>query len=468
MASRPVASRGGLTGAHYGMIAFAVLTVASLGLFIFTLTRVGGAEQAAEEAQRRMRTFGNPPAYYADEARNRNSNVFAVMADDMRKVAALVTGDPEDVGATIEAKADRVLNEVAGGKPPGTFEPSDTLLTAVGQLNRLYVDASKAADTAAANARALQDEVASLTEQLQTKEEQFASEVESLGLQLQQAREDMASALGEKDSQFQNIQSALDASEQEVQRLQRDTRQMQRDYELEVERLGAQISSLQRQMQQFKLSLDPAELLTKADGRILRAVPGSDIVYINLGAADKMKIGMRFEVFSQTGELPEGFDGKASLEVVNVMEDTSECRVMRRTAGQPIVEGDTVVNIAYERGRKPKFLVLGEFDIDYDGETDWNGPQLVKDIVRQWGGQVVDELDESVDFVVVGLPPTIPTFARGQQVSEVVRDQEFRKQIELSEYRDIVERAQKMFIPVITQNPFLFLTGYPGDGNLVQ
>ena len=119
--------------------------------------------------------------------------------------------------------------------------------------------------------------------------------------------------------------------------------------------------------------IDPYDILTKADGRVLRAIPGSDVIYINLGEKDRIKSGMTFEVFSPTGGRQRDVRGKASVEVTAALETTAECRVTRAVRGQPIVEGDVVVNIAYERDRLPRFVVRGEFDLNYDGTVDFDG-----------------------------------------------------------------------------------------------
>lgn len=467
MAGRPVTSRGGLTGVHYGMVVFAFLAVVFLGLSIFLLTRVKGAEEAAARAEQRSRLHGSPPTYYADEARARGSNAFAVMSADLASLANLVTGARDQLAPTVLANAQRVLDDIARRKPDA-IRPGDTLLTALEQLDALH---TRKVEEAAALSTALDDlqsETAALTAQLKAKEDQFTAEVETLSRQLAQSEQEKVAALRQKDEQLGDLQATLDAREQQIQQLRREGSRREQDLELEINRLQNQIASLQQEIKDFKLSFDPTAILTKADGRVLRAIPGSDIVYINLGAADKVKVGMGFEVFSQTGELPDGLSGKASLEVVTVMEDTSECRVTRRSPARPIIEGDIVVNIAFERGRQPKFVIRGDFDLNYDGVVDYDGLDQVAAIIRQWGGQVVDELDESVDFVVIGLPPTIPTFARGAQVSPAVRDQTLKAELQLSAFRALVDKAQKMFIPVITQNQFLFLTGYAGEGAIVR
>jgi len=93
--------------------------------------------------------------------------------------------------------------------------------------------------------------------------------------------------------------------------------------------------------------------------------------------------------------------------------------------------------------------------------VDFDGAEQVAHLIRQWGGQVVDKLDESVDFVVIGLSPGAAVSpAPGGPVSEVVRAQRQQKALEAGQFSDIVQQAQRMFIPVITQNQFLYLLGY--------
>jgi hypothetical protein len=123
------------------------------------------------------------------------------------------------------------------------------------------------------------------------------------------------------------------------------------------------------------------------------------------------------------------------------------------------VAGDIVVNIAFERNRKPKFVVRGDFDLNYDGKPDFDGSEQVTNMIRQWGGQVVDKLDESVDFVVIGLMPGAAPLGAGAPATEVVRAQQQQKELEASAFKDLAGQAQRMYIPVITQNQFLYLIG---------
>jgi hypothetical protein len=64
----------------------------------------------------------------------------------------------------------------------------------------------------------------------------------------------------------------------------------------------------------------------------------------------------------------------------------------------------------------------------------------------------------------VGVPPREGEVPR--DASDVVRDQVERKRLERSEFRKLIDEARSMYIPVITQNQFLFLTGYAGNTDI--
>jgi hypothetical protein len=463
MAGRPVTVRSGPSGATVGMIASLIIAVALLVMFILQLTSNKQLLDRALTAERVAEKYGRAPSYYEEEATNRKTGVFAVMEDDRRRVAQLVTGVPDAVGITIVEQSNQLLSDLAKGYE-GSINPNDTLLTALKRFGDLFGRSQEEKTTLSAQVSSLQGEVESLTAQLNSQRTEFENTVAGLDKQMRGSEEDKIRQLQNKDDQLAALQDKLNSLEQQLQTLKREGLQAARLAEAEVQRLLTQIGDLQTQIQVLKpAAFDPNAILTKADGKVLRAIPGSDVVYISLGSTDKIKVGMGFEVYSQTRETPKGLRGKASLEVVTLMDDTAECRVMRADPAQPIIEGDYIVNIAYERGRLPKFVVMGDFDLNYDGNPDYDGRDKIISMIKQWGGQVVDDLDESVDYVVIGLGPQPPTFAPGQAVSDVVRDQAQQKALEQSKFHAVVERARSMFIPVITQNQFLFLTGYVGE-----
>lgn len=469
MAGRPVASRGGgLTGLHYGLITFVILTVLMLVLFVLQLTKNSDLVTAAERANKKAQEFGEPAAWYVEEAGRRSTSVSAVMDDERRALAKLIAGTPDAFAAAVAADAAGRLKEIAArhnvdGRT--IINETATLLTALESLSDALSAARQAERAASEAADVLKRDKESLVQQADARDKEFRSQVDDLNKRVGAAEEEKTRQLAEKDRQLADVQAALEAANQELQQLRTEVVRGEREKDLIIARLEKQVDALRQELQVVKPSTFDAEsILTKSDGRVLRAIPGSEIVYISLGARDKIKVGMGFEVYSQTREAKDNLRGKASIEVLTVMNDTAECRVSRVSPGQPIVEGDFVVNVAYEKSRKPRFVVAGDFDLDYNGVVDFEGGEKIKAIIREWGGQVAENLDESTDYVVIGLAPQVPPLS-GDNVSAVVRALAEDKEIEKSKFRDLVNEARSMYIPVMTQNAFLVLTGYAGTGS---
>lgn len=163
---------------------------------------------------------------------------------------------------------------------------------------------------------------------------------------------------------------------------------------------------------------EPAEARDLASARkpigvVLRTLPGNPLLYINLGRKDGVSLGMPFAVYSANEAIPANGRGKASIEVVSVDKGTSECRIVSPPSpDNPILEGDGVNNIllARTRGKQLTFVVVGDFDVDFDGTPDPRGRESIIRLIEREGGRVVDEVTPLTDFLVVGAEP------RGQDV----------------------------------------------------
>lgn len=463
MAGRPAPSRGGgASGLLYGMIVLAVVSVLSLVLFVLMFTRVKAAEDAAARAAAQQRQWGSPPAYYANEAGNRRGTVFGVMSDELGELGALVSGQKEANSLAVREFATKSISDAAA-KHSDVVRAGDSLVAAVTELSSALEVERSAKLALNEKLEAAQAQIADLAGQQKTIREEFEGQVRSFGERISQLEGSRDETIGQKDRQVDDLTSQLEGRTQEVSDLRRDFDGYRRDMEFEQSRAEKRVSDLQTEVRalrpnQFKRDA----ILKKADGKILRAVPGSEVVYINLGEKDGAKVGLGLEVYSRSGEQRDSVRGKGSIEIVTVSDTVSECRVTRRTPGSPLLEGDVVLNIAFERNRKPRFVVRGDFDLNYDNVIDPQGRETVEGLVRKWGGQTVDKLDESIDYVVVGLAPNIPVAPSGQ-LTDVVRDQQFQRELQASRFAELIAAANRLALPVITQNQFLFLTGYSGD-----
>ncbi|MFO0837765.1 MAG: hypothetical protein U1D55_04505 [Phycisphaerae bacterium] len=467
MAGRPAAVRGGgLTGLHYGLFTFIGIAVLALIAFVLQLNAVKKAEADAKIANDRMRGWGSPPAYYADEANATRNPVFAVMNDHLTKLSTMLTGKGEMVQPQIAAELEKLRADIQRLNP-GAIGASEPILSALRRLNQALVEARQLKEAQAQELKDVQAENRSLKEGVKAAQDQYRAEVASLNTRIEQLSKEKDDAIASKERQLGDIQTASDALRTEFNQFRVDSTGRERDMGLQSARLQNQNSELQKKIQELKpSSFDASAMLTKADGKVIRAIPGSDVVYVNLGGRQRLKLGMGFEVYSPTREAAKDLRGKASLEVVTLMDDSAECRVTRTTPGQPIIEGDMIVNIAYERNRLPKFVVRGDFDLNYDGEVDFDGAERIAALIKEWGGQVVAELDETTDFVIVGVPPEAPAIAPGEVVSPVLRAQADSRALERSRFQALIQQARSLFIPVITQNAFLYLTGYSGERSI--
>ena len=167
------------------------------------------------------------------------------------------------------------------------------------KLDQLHTEARDEADAAQASVTDLRAEKDRLTEQLKVTRDTFDAQVAEMRNTLRALEDEKTTAVQQKQAQVEALEETAKALKTQVVSMEREGISVVRDKDIEIGRQQTIVDTLQKQIQALKPStFDPLAILTKADGRILRAVPGSDIVYINLGTGDKIKVGMGFEVFA--------------------------------------------------------------------------------------------------------------------------------------------------------------------------
>ncbi|KKK60355.1 hypothetical protein LCGC14_3025190, partial [marine sediment metagenome] len=236
-----------------------------------------------------------------------------------------------------------------------------------------------------------------------------ATRVTALQKDLTDARADFTTKLATKDAQLDRAVKEKDVI---IQQKDQDKTVLAQDKDTltrEVQARDIRIAFLEKKLADTKKGVHPAVIpLRHADGKIAKVLIDEQIVYIDLGTRDNVKPGLPFAVYAKDQPIPTTGKGKASLEVINVGPNTSECRITKAATEDPIVEGDLVANLVYNTSRTYRFVVEGEFDLYGEGRTDPLGNRRVRSLIERFGGKVVDMVSVDTDFVVLGEEPTRP------------------------------------------------------------
>ena len=435
------------------LVVFGVGFFLCLVLAIVLWTQLGTADQARTEAEGNLREYVSAPEQSDAEVirfrENNEGTVVGLMLADLQQQQARV----------------RELNR---------------------ELDTLQADRAAKEQQIAARER----DLAATETQLQEAEQQRQALNEQYQKQFEEVRGQLAAAEGRGQSFYDSLgtrdQALKEQMEQTVAEYSRQLREEEarsREQENELALVRRQNEDLQTQLKQQLESVN----IAAADAEIISVFNDGRQVSINRGDADRIQPGMTFEVF-QPDQLVKLDDydelrGKATVEITNIDSNTATGRVVRRENRLTrINDGDRLVNLVYDPNTTLKFYVYGGFDIDNKSRipgglfvsnsrggaddlaleaTPVPGDELrARDLIRQWGGLVAEDLSFDVDYLVLGIEPPLP-----RPLSETEVDPEklrvygdAKKRYET--YRSLIEQARELGIPVLNQNRFLALVGY--------
>lgn len=149
--------------------------------------------------------------------------------------------------------------------------------------------------------------------------------------------------------------------------------------------------------------------------------------YINLGSADNIHPGMRFEVW-QTGGTGAEYQ-KAMIEVIRILSAThSLCTILDLVeSDDPVREGDVCVNVLWENG---KYLSVALHGKGWDASSTKYGKFRLKEILVQLGVTVHDQLNPNTDAVILGAQWSLdPVYNTARK--HILRDTYTEKRIQM-------------------------------------
>lgn len=449
-----VSIRRGGEGYLAALVVFVVLFVVALIAAVLFYTQINAARLEAQTMRKERERFlkrseENQPEIraYLDSAPPGES-LFVRLFNENKQLKQLVSGNPTESLAVIEQQA-RALGQPLLGELRRLRTELEGLQKAKAKLEEQYA-------AAIGRLAQLEEEKKAHDQKLAEAESQLRGRLEQLSRDLK-ALEDTAT--GERKNLQDRLAQLQSRHRQEVSELQNRVDQLQ----AENSALRAKIDQL---MPRGKGNLSGPDPATLPDGRVAGVTADGKTVYLDIGRKHHVTLGLSFVVFDrasrlvrdpETGELT---GGKGIIEVVGVAETSSTARVVKLDRGATIVEGDLVANVVYDPNLTYKFVVFGDFDIDRTGRPSAEDRQRIENMIRQWGGRVVEQMNYDVDFLVIGAEPAMPQPLPRDVRDPLLIEQHARQQRLWEQYQRLLAEAQRYQIPVLNQNRFLQLVGY--------
>jgi hypothetical protein len=452
-----MAGRGGV-GTGVG-VTIALLGVVALGstvlAFVFWARMNNATKEAASAKQTQIdyvteaEKNNDTIRTWLQESKADRKSLVSYMMNQFRNVSEKVTGAPGETPGSLQKKIEAAVGE------------SGTVLRALDEKNGKLAQAeaaAKSAETARATAAA---NLAAANDKIKANEAASAATLAAVTNDIKTYKEGSEADRAALATRQQESSAAVE--------------KIRRDATDEAARLNDRISRMQEELlvangkiktlqkERSSETLKPQDEATLVDGTVLAVLDADGSVYINRGRADRIVLGMSFEVYGDASQIKPTAEGdyargKASLEVIRVDETSSTCRVTRATRGNPVAKGDVIANAVYDPTKKYAFLVYGNFDANHDGRATPEEAGEIKAVITGWGGRLVDSLSGEVDFIVLGSRPVVPP--QPDAAAPVAVVQEFIRLRNIArEYDRLFEQAASTSIPVLNENRLRTLIG---------
>ena len=442
------------SGNSVGMIvSLVVLFVFALGLFATTVIFFAKTQELQKQVASARTDLSEAVSARDDrwqELRAASGSQAVVPWLDNRfgALARIVTGRSN---ATLEQIQTRVTSLVGedGGSLVAAIESRDAQLV---QLRRSEEQARAAADAARADLRAKNNELEAIRRAYAASTATLTAQIDGYKDELDRFRSGVETQGEEFMTRSGELRTRFDG---EVSTLQRELNARRN----EIERLETIVRNFDRSGTRL-LAEDEASLV---DGTVVGINPVANEVFISRGRADNMVLGMTFEVYSAGSSIRPNVDGdyppgKATIEVIRIDTNSSVARVLRSSRGNPIIEGDQIVNPVYDPDKVYRFVVFGNFDTNRDFVFTPQERQDLITLIEEWGGRVDPDISGETDFLVLGQRPTLPPAPKIDDPIEIV--QRYRRLAqEQRKYDELFNTASATGIPVLNQNRFMTLTG---------
>jgi hypothetical protein len=466
------ASSDASSSAIYALVAFIVLFLAAAVFAVIMYMKNEQYVRDAETATTQLKEIASGKELDLVKSLGKGTNRTAIgqIIDDMNALAALVGGD--DLGkVTVVDARDRIEQSITPLWPEietalsGVTEEEFNKSIGLKKVLEMMIDLINAGKE---GIKALSDQVTAMLEMNQQQIQERDDHIAELESELEKA----SLAADTTETTYQQIKQKLTADYEKIIANQNtrftEMQNKEKSAREEMENLKAQITEFQKEVKVLKdrlqqLSPKPETEMAalEPDGYVVSVVAREDLAYINLAHNDHIYRGLTFSVYDKYQTVPKNGQGKATLEVIEIMDTISKCRITDSEATNPIREGDIIANLVWDQDKKYLFCVAGDFDFDSDGQVDADGRERVEKLIESWGGRVTSTITVDTDFLVIGREPTMPEKAADEFGMTAESTTELRdKQKSVEEYQQVRQDGVALGVPTFNLSRFLYFIGY--------
>ncbi len=454
--------RSGGSGAAYivAVTLFGILFLFSAMLAIIYMAQVEKARIEATEAKQSLaiviKSNEFSRADITEMRRNGGSSgsVVGQLLTEINDLKGLIV-------STEDATVDTILAQMNSAGVD--TENGQTLINALNMLRAEHESTIDLVSKYKNELEALQKRIPEIEKRVAVQASTYDEAVDMLGLELAALQSGFEDFQAQVDGQRSTLKEQLDTVRTRMHTTVTELRGSvdQKDQQLAVQK--SRLEDLKRHLTKAGAG-GGADITRQPDGTVTAIVSEENLVYIDRGSVDHVQLGMAFEVFSPaTGVLVDEFGelrGKATIEVIETDDTSSLARVVRRSRGPGVDEGDLIANLVYDPDAVFTFYVSGVFDLDTTGKPTATDRRRVEAMVRQWGGLIAEQLTYSTDFLVLGQEPKLPDPLPRDVIDPKLIEQHAAQMRQFKKYQELVGEAKALSIPILNQNRFLALVGY--------
>jgi hypothetical protein len=377
----------------------------------------------------------------SDAANKKINNMTTQTVDAMKKVADILKKTDPNVVNTLDPNLTGLINVVGllSQKLQNTQDSKDKVEKDLADLFGRFEK------TNAANAEAYKTLMAE-KDKLVKDYATVKSDYDDLSEELKQSKDDQVKSVqSQLDRERANLKT-LNAQYAETQAVLSETQKMLADAKEKLASFG--------KPQRDSMAYAP-------DGQILSIDAEGKIAYVNLGSNDHVYRGLTFAVYDKGAYIGDA-QGKAEVEIFDIADSYSIARVIKSEINKPILKGDIAANLIWDSKKVNEFVIAGDFDLNEDGNIDYDAAAKIQNIIEKWGGKVTDKISIDTDFLILGKQPQVlekPSLE--QQEADPTALQKYEAALEkLNQYNSVETRANSLWIPVFTYEKFIYLIGY--------